>query len=136
MIAIDIVSLLNSFILGLILFFAENIKMTSTFTQVELIEPDYMTVADFERNFDFLYWRKTFREYWVISAYLSVLYLVVVFGGISLMKSRKPFKVDRLLTLWNIGLTIMSIWAFVRTTPEFLHNLSRENGLYHSTCEW
>lgn len=103
---------------------------------MDLAEPDYITLTDFERNFDVMYWRKIWSEYWVISVYLSAIYLALVFGGVFLMKSRKPFKLNGLLTIWNIVLSIISIWIFYRMAPEFVHNLFGENGLYYTICEW
>lgn len=110
--------------------------MTSELLHVNVVEPDYITLTDFERSFDIMYWRKAFRENWTISVYLSAIYLVLAFGGAYLMKNRKPFKLNGILTVWNIGLGIMSIWAFSRTIPEFWDHLSGENGLYHTVCEW
>lgn len=101
-----------------------------------MVEPDDITLFDFERNFDILYWRNAFREHWIISVYLSAIYLVLVFGGVFLMKHRKPFKLNGLLTAWNVGLSTMSILAFYRSVPEVMNNLLGENGMYHSVCEW
>jgi elongation of very long chain fatty acids protein 6 len=110
--------------------------MTATFLPVNLTEPDYITVTNFEREFDLLYWRKQFGNYWVISAYAAAIYVVLVFGGRALMSSRQPFKLNGLLTVWNIALAAMSIWAFSRCLPEFLHVLFGKNGFHNSICEW
>lgn len=110
--------------------------MATKFIPINLTEPDYITIADYERNFDLSHWRKVFGEYWVASVYFSAIYVVFVFGGIFLMKQRPPFKLNRLLTVWNVGLAVMSVWAFSRCLPEFLHILLGENGFHNSICEW
>lgn len=104
--------------------------------KLPVVEPDYITLTDFERNFDIAYWRKMFHENWIVSVYLSAIYLVLVFTGSFLMKHRKPFKLNGVLTVWNIGLSIMSIWAVYRVSPEWIHHMSGENGFYYSVCEW
>ncbi|KAJ6634798.1 Elongation of very long chain fatty acids protein 6 [Pseudolycoriella hygida] len=114
----------------------EHFRMASDFLMVEVVEPDYISLTDYERNFDMIYWRKFFREHWMISVYLSVIYLVLAFGGAYLMKNRKPFKLNGILTVWNIGLSIMSIWAFCRAFPEGFNHLLNENGFYYTVCEW
>lgn len=110
--------------------------MTTTLRPLEMYEPDYLTLTNFERNFDIMYWRKILQENWSISVYLSAIYLAFVFGGYYLMKSRKPFKLNGILIIWNIGLSVLSMWSFYRMVPEFAHNLSSENGFHHSICEW
>ncbi|KAG4081199.1 hypothetical protein HA402_003226 [Bradysia odoriphaga] len=103
---------------------------------INMIEPDFITLTDYERNFDPVYWRKTYRQIWMGTVYLSVAYLIGAFGGAYLMRNRKPYKLNGLLAVWNILLSIMSIWAFCRTIPEFINHLTGENGLYHTVCEW
>jgi len=110
--------------------------MAAKFLPINLTEPDYISIAEYERNFDLSYWRKVFGEYWVVSVYFSAVYVVLVFGGIVLMEKRQPFKLNRLLTAWNVGLAAMSMWAFSRCLPEFLHILFGTNGFHNSICEW
>lgn len=52
------------------------------------------------------------------------------------MKNRQPFKLNGLLTVWNIALAVMSVWAFSRCLPEFVHILTGTNGFHNSICEW
>lgn len=52
------------------------------------------------------------------------------------MQERQPFKLNKLLTIWNVGLAAMSMWAFSRCLPEFLHILLNKNGFHNSVCEW
>lgn len=111
--------------------------MAATFIPINLTEPDYLTITQFERNFDLTYWRTFFGDgNWVASAYFSAIYVICVFGGRIVMQQRQPFKLNGLLTIWNVALAAMSIWAFLRCVPEFLHILSGKNGFHNSICEW
>ncbi len=110
--------------------------MTSEVRPIDIVELDFINLTGFERNFDMMYWRQTMRERWTLSIYCATLYLVLVFGGAYLMRTRKPFKLNGLLAVWNVMLSVMSITALVRSLPEFTNRLSSENGLYHSVCEW
>lgn len=111
--------------------------MAATFIPINLTEPDYITLAEYERNFELTYWRQFFGNgYWVASIYFSAIYVVCVFGGTVLMQNRQPFKLNGLLTAWNVGLAVMSTWAFSRCLPEFIHILIGENGFHNSICEW
>lgn len=110
--------------------------MATRFLEVPLKEPSYLTLASYERNFDLTHWRKVFGEYWQISAYTSAIYVFLLFGGRWAMRNRAPFKLNGLLTVWNIGLAAMSIYAFLRVAPEFLRVLLGKNGFHNSICEW
>lgn len=112
------------------------VKMIPNIKPLNMIEPDYITLTDYERNFDPVYWRMTIRDNFMVSVYLAALYLVLAFGGAYLMKNRKPFQLNGMLTVWNILLSIMSIWAFSRSVPEFMDHLTSGNGLYYTVCEW
>jgi len=82
------------------------------------------------------YWRQVFGQWWHLSAYAAAIYVVLVFAGRYLMSSRAPFKLNRLLTVWNIALASMSIYAFARVAPEFFNVLLGPNGFHNSICEW
>lgn len=110
--------------------------MATKFLEVPLVEPSYLTLTDYERNFPLTYWRNVFGDYWQISAYASVVYVTLVFGTKFYMRNRAPFKLNGLLTAWNIGLAIMSIYAFLRVAPEFFRVLLGTNGFHNSICEW
>jgi len=110
--------------------------MAAKFIEVNYTEPLYLTLADYERNFPLTYWRQEFGQLWPVSVYASALYIILVFGGRWIMSSRQPFKLNGILTLWNIGLAVMSIYAFARVAPEFFYVLLGKNGFHNSICEW
>jgi len=110
--------------------------MAAKFLEVPLKEPSFITLADYEKNFPLTHWRKVLGEYWQISAYVAAIYVVIVFSGKYYMRNRPAFKLNGLLTVWNIGLAAMSIYAFSRVAPEFFRVLLGKNGFHNSICEW
>jgi hypothetical protein len=110
--------------------------MSAKFLPVPLVEPSYLTLASYERDFDLTYWRKVFGEYWSLSAWAASIYVILVFSGRWYMRDRPPFKLNGILTVWNIGLAAMSIYAWLRVAPEFFHVLFGPNGFHNSICEW
>ena len=84
------------------------------------VEPMY---TDFEKNFDPLpgvNFSKT--NSWMPVACV-VLYLVSIVGGQKLMESRKPIKMDGVLSAWNLALSLFSLCGALRTVPHILHNV-------------
>lgn len=62
-------------------------------------------------------------QYWTVSVYASVLYLILVFWGRRWMEGRKPYDLRRPLLLWNVGLAAFSIVGTVCVVPSLLWNL-------------
>ncbi|CAL8140373.1 unnamed protein product [Orchesella dallaii] len=111
--------------------------MATKFIEVPLVENTFgLKLFDYEKNFPLTYWRQVFGDYWTISAYTSALYVILLFGGRWYMSSRAPFKLNKLLTIWNVGLAIMSIYAFCRVAPEFIFVMLGKNGFHNTICEW
>jgi len=111
--------------------------MATKFIEVPLVEPSFgMKLASYERDFPLTYWRQVFGDYWSISAYTSALYVLLLFGGRWYMSHRAPFKLNKVLTVWNVGLAIMSIYAFCRVAPEFIFVMLGKNGFHNTICEW
>ena len=89
---------------------------------------------DFERNFDIKLSFHWFVDNWQLSLYIVVIYLVVIFGGQQIMKTRPPFRLRKLLFVWNLGLALFNILFVIRTVPAGIHRL-QENGFYASLCQ-
>lgn len=106
---------------------------TSTNFRHQDLAPNYSFVFNFEDKFEHANARDWFSKYWHVSFYAVALYMIVVFGGTAYMSNRSPYKLRRLLTIWNVGLAVFSIAGSLRTVPELLHVL-RNIGFYHSTC--
>ena len=60
---------------------------------------------------------------WSVCLYATAIYLLLVFQGQRWMRHRKPFKLRRPLFLWNVGLTVFSIFGASSIVPCVLHSL-------------
>jgi elongation of very long chain fatty acids protein 6 len=97
--------------------------------------PEYMTLFEFERFEEHESWRQWMYTHWNWSVYASVMYVFLVFAGQFVMKNRQPFKLRRLLTVWNISLTVFSTVGFLRSMPELIVSTLGSNGSFHkSVC--
>ena len=75
------------------------------------------------------------NRYWHYSIYLSVAYIIVIFGIKHLMSYRKTgYDLRRYLTAWNCFLSVFSIMGVIRCLPEFIHILYTK-GFNASFCD-
>lgn len=95
--------------------------------------PNYSVIFNFEQRFDYWSSREWMSSRWHLAFYWVALYMVVVFGGQSLMSTRSPYKLRKILTVWNVLLATFSIIGTIRTLPELLHVLNTF-GFSHSVC--
>ena len=58
--------------------------------------------------------------HWQYSVYISIVYVIFVFGGKHLMRDRKPFDLRKPLVLWNIGLAVFSIYGMFGVVPNLI----------------
>lgn len=54
------------------------------------------------------------------------LYAISILLGKKAMETRKPFQWRRAMALWNLFLSLYSLLAFVRITPQLFHNLASD----------
>uniref|UniRef100_A0A0K0EV48 Elongation of very long chain fatty acids protein n=1 Tax=Strongyloides venezuelensis TaxID=75913 RepID=A0A0K0EV48_STRVS len=94
---------------------------------------NYSFVTRWERDFDTVKSTEWMQKNWYHSFTWSVLYIVAIYGGKKMMETRKPFKLDLLLILWNLGLAIFSICGVLRMTPEMIWAIT-SNSLQYSFC--
>lgn len=95
---------------------------------------DYNTLMlPFEGSFIPSQGKQWFEEYWHMSFYFSVSYLVLIFWMKNFMTNRKPVSLNKALIVWNIGLATFSILCFCRILPEFLNTIEKY-GLEESIC--
>mmetsp|Transcript_46671 Transcript_46671/g.108771 ORF Transcript_46671/g.108771 Transcript_46671/m.108771 type:complete len:311 (-) Transcript_46671:104-1036(-) len=64
---------------------------------------------------------------------LCSLYLIVVFGGIRVMSTRKAVQVKPAWRCWNLGLSIFSLFGALRTVPHLAMLVAR-HGVHWATC--
>ena len=69
-----------------------------------------------------------------ISLWLSASYVVLIFTGQQLMRSRSPFKLQTSLFLWNLVLSLFSIVGAFRTVPELYSGLV-DYGWTYTVCD-
>lgn len=95
--------------------------------------PKYFYMYDFEKTFVHQKTRDWMTDNWITGFYYCALYLLIVFSLQRWMKNRSPYKLKKVLIVWNSGLAIFSIIGASRTLPEMLHVL-KNFGIYHSCC--
>lgn len=95
-------------------------------------------VFDFElKFFDKTYANNIYEwmnKWWWLSIVYSMIYVVLIYYGRSLMESRERFEARLPLIFWNLGLAIFSIFGMIRCVPEMLFSLSIE-GLQYTICD-
>ena len=64
---------------------------------------------------------------------LSLVYVVLCFGGRELMRNRKAFDLKTLLALWNLILAVFSFCGMMRVVPQIALNLYL-NGFEYTIC--
>jgi len=84
-------------------------------------------------SIDVKYWRQWHGDNFMVSVYASAIYVALIFGIKFFMRNREPFKIRTLLTLWNFGLAIFSIFSLALMLPEYT-NLVMNKGLHSSVC--
>jgi len=102
---------------------------------LDVFSPKYdRYLFGFEKNFD--YWAAFFwfANNWTICYYFIGIYLVTIFAGQQLMKSRPAFQLRGSLFLWNLFLALFSIVATIRMIPESLYMVN-EYGFHGTVCE-
>ena len=73
------------------------------------------------------------RRTWTVCLYATVIYLALVFQGRKWMQNRKPFNLNKLLILWNIGLAVFSIIGCASMLPTVLYSMFN-HGVSYSVC--
>lgn len=69
---------------------------------------------DFEKNVDYTAVHHWFQDNWALSVTLAAIYVVLVFGGQSYMRSRERFTLQGPLVVWNLLLAGFSIFGTIR----------------------
>ena len=97
--------------------------------------PTYLEPFEFERNFELHKWRSWFSRNWTLFVHLGFVYVLLIQIGTWWMKNRRPYKLQFLLTVWNIGLAFFSLAGFLRSAPEMLFIYqTRSNPFFQLVC--
>jgi len=95
--------------------------------------PNYSFGFEFEKAFKNQDARNWMEKHWVDSFYWSIAYVIVIFGGKYLMRNREPFKLRKILFVWNLALAMFSIAGSMRMIPEMVYVL-KNFGFHYSVC--
>ena len=100
---------------------------------VSEVKPSSLFAFSFEENFDSLAARKWMQHNWTSAFWLSAVYLIFIFGGQKIMKTRPRFELRTPLVIWNLTLSVFSALGALRAIPEFIFIL-KTYGFYASVC--
>lgn len=100
---------------------------------VPLYTYNYSTILPFERGFDPKPSTLWMQNHWMQSVYLSIVYVLFIFGGQRYMAERVGYKLKAPLVAWNAALAIFSIMGCIRFTPDFFYILWNY-GFHYSIC--
>jgi len=99
----------------------------------EYESPRWFESYSFEK-IDYPLWKHYMALHWKLPIYVSVVYMIVIFGLQRFLKNRSPLNVQLPLALWNLGLGIFSILGFMRIAPELFKVLASPDGFHRSVC--
>jgi len=98
------------------------------YTVPATIEPFWFEKCNLQERIEW------FLQYWTLCLWSSAAYLILIFLGQAWMQNRPAYKLTGLLFCWNVAHAAYSTFAFVRTVPELIQILSKEDGFYRSIC--
>jgi len=88
------------------------------------------TLAD---RFDPEYYLAWMKSNWTLSFYISAIYVILVFYGQSVMKTRPAFSLRPQLFIWSLCLAMFSIWGSYRGFLAIWSD-AMENGWLYTMC--
>ncbi|XP_063971546.1 very long chain fatty acid elongase 6-like [Lytechinus pictus] len=88
----------------------------------------------FEEDFEHGPYSSWMAKYWHWSIYISIAYVVIIFGLQRLMRDRPPFDLRRPLILWSASLSVFSIVCAFRLAQEFVM-YARDYGWKATMCD-
>lgn len=95
-------------------------------------------VFEFEKKFfDKTYAQNIYawmNQWWWLSIIYSIVYVVLIYFGRSLMENRERFELRIPLILWNLSLAAFSIFGVIRCVPEMIYGLDKL-GLQYTICD-
>ncbi|KAL8593223.1 hypothetical protein ACOMHN_009878 [Nucella lapillus] len=94
---------------------------------------NYSYVFSFEKNWNEPAFSKYMLNRWTDSFMYSAIYVVVVFGGQVIMRTRPRYDLRPALALWSGVLAIFSITGAIRTLPELATAVGKHSFQY-SIC--
>lgn len=97
----------------------------------------YLYMFSFEYSFESKAyvdsWARWLQIYWTSSVAISILYILLVFGGKAFMQNRPKCDLRLPLILWNLSLAVFSIAGTIRMWPDFIYSL-KSHGFVYTVC--
>ena len=90
-------------------------------------------ISDIQSKHDVLKAQDWVHNNWTLTIPISVLYVLLVYGGRKWMESKPAYDLHRTLFLWNVGLAIFSIFGALSVVPNLVHHIYK-NGFKQSVC--
>lgn len=88
---------------------------------------------EFEKSINSNDLLKFVKDNFMMSVWSSAVYIIVIFGGQSIMERKDKFGLKYALAIWSGTLAIFSVVGTARMWPEIIHIL-RYEGFYKSAC--
>lgn len=79
-------------------------------------------------------WKKWMQLNWKHSITIGLVYIVLVFLGRYVMRTRVKYELRPALIVWNVILAAFSLTGSVRVLPNFIDTLTSK-GVVHSVCD-
>jgi len=83
---------------------------------------------------DLIWWQNVMITYWKFPFYVCIVYLSVVFGIQSYMRTRPGFQLKKTLIVWNFIMAAVNFFGFVRQFQELYPMLYKPDGFHRSLC--
>ena len=100
---------------------------------VHYLVPDFELIFFDEQTFVSL--QNWMWKWWWLSVPYALFYIIAIFAGGSWMtKNNCKYELRQPLILWNVVLTIFSLWGVVRCVPELIYTLIH-HGMKDSICD-
>ena len=90
-------------------------------------------ISDIQSKHDGLKAQDWVHNNWTLTIPISVLYVLLVYGGRKWMESKPAYDLHRTLFLWNVGLAVFSIFGALSVVPNLVHHIYK-NGFKQSVC--
>lgn len=93
----------------------------------------YPLAMPFEYNFPVTEWVRWFDSHWSYVFFIIVPYMAIIFGLQKWMENRPPYKIRKVLFVWNMSLALFSMYGGSRSLQEFLY-VYKNMSFYSTYC--
>ena len=90
-------------------------------------------ISDIQSKHDTLKAQDWVHNNWTLVIPISVLYVLLLYGGRKWMESKPTYDLHRTLFLWNVGLAVFSMFGALSLVPNLVHHIYKD-GFKQSVC--